>query len=73
MRLIRSGVASMLLAAFSLSLAAQNTAWFGTPVPPPLSDPRKPIMKHDDAFAPLPAHFAASAGPLTTNCSTARR
>jgi len=55
MRLIRFGVASMWLAAFSLSLAAQNAAWFGTPVAPPLSDPRKPIMKHEDAFAPLPA------------------
>src|SRR5262245_19306543 len=42
--------------------AADNTAWFGTPVPPPLSDPRKPIMKHDDAFAVLPTHFAPRAG-----------
>ena len=62
MRLIRFGVASMLLAAFSLSLAGQNAAWFGTPVPPPLSDPRKPIMKHEDAFAPLPAHFPPRPG-----------
>jgi hypothetical protein len=42
--------------------AAQNAAWFGTPVPPPLSDPRKPIMKHEDAFAPLPAHFLPRPG-----------
>jgi hypothetical protein len=40
------------------SLSAQNTAWFGTPMPPPASEPRKPIMKYDDAFAPLPTHFA---------------
>src|SRR5262245_63017719 len=62
MPLIRIGVASMLLAALSLSLAAQNAAWFGTPVPPPLSDPRKPIMNHDDAFAVLPTHFAPRPG-----------
>jgi hypothetical protein len=62
MTLIRFSVLSLLLAACSLSLAAQNTAWFGTPVPPPLSDPRKPIMKHEDAFAPLPAHFAPRPG-----------
>ncbi len=37
--------------------AADTTAWFGTPGPAPLSDPRKPVMKYDDVFAPLPAHF----------------
>jgi Peptidase family M28/PA domain len=42
--------------------AAQNGAWFGTPVPPPLSDPRKPIMKHDDVFAPLPVQLAHRPG-----------
>jgi hypothetical protein len=31
--------------------------WFNTPLPPPVSDPRKPVMKYDDAFAPLPAAF----------------
>ena len=36
--------------------------WFGTPLPPPLSDPRKPVMKHDDVFAPLPVAFAHRAG-----------
>ena len=39
-----------------------TTAWFGTPLPPPLSDPRKPIMKYDDVFAPLPAQFAHRPG-----------
>src|SRR6187200_2670189 len=39
------------------SLVAQPTAWFGIQLPPPLSDPRKPIMKHDDLYAPLPAQF----------------
>src|SRR5580765_7315288 len=62
MPLIRFSVLSLWLAACSLSLAAQNAAWFGTPVPPPLSDPRKPIMKHEDAFAPLPAHFPRRPG-----------
>jgi len=31
--------------------------WFNTPVPPPVSDPRKPVMKYDDAFGPLPTAF----------------
>jgi peptidase M28-like protein len=44
------------------SLAAQNTAWFGTPPPPPMSDPRKPIMKYDDVFGPVPTHFAHRPG-----------
>jgi hypothetical protein len=40
------------------SIAAQdNTAWFGTPVPPAANDPRKPVMKYDDVWAPVPAHF----------------
>jgi len=38
------------------------TAWFGTPVPPPLSDPRKPVMNYADGFAPAPAHFAHRPG-----------
>jgi len=42
--------------------AAQTTAWFGTPLPPPLSDPRKPVMRYDAAFAPAPVHFARRAG-----------
>jgi len=46
----------------SIHATAQNAAWFGTPVPPPLSDPRKPIMKHDDAFAPLPVPFVRRPG-----------
>jgi len=62
MPLNRFSVLSLLLAASSLPLAAQKAAWFGTPVPPPLSDPRKPIMKHDDAFAVLPTHFAPRSG-----------
>src|SRR5436305_6005318 len=52
----------ILAAALTLLAGAENTAWFGTPVPPPLSDPRRPIMKHDDAFAPLPVQFAHRAG-----------
>src|SRR5262245_48194546 len=36
--------------------------WFNTPLPPPLSDPRKPIMKYDDAFGPLPASFQHRSG-----------
>jgi len=57
---------TLLAAAVSLvaltSVAAQNAAWFGTPLPPPMSDPRKPILKYDDVFGPLPAHFAHRPG-----------
>ena len=42
--------------------ADDNTAWFGTPGPAPLSDPRKPVMKYDDVFEPLPAQFAKRPG-----------
>jgi len=42
--------------------AAANGPWFGTPLPPPVSDPRKPIMKYDDAFGPLPAAFVHRPG-----------
>ena len=52
----------MVAAALATPIAAENTAWFGTPLPPPLSDPRKPIMKYDDAFGPLPAAFAHRPG-----------
>jgi hypothetical protein len=44
------------------SLSAQNSPWFGTPLPPPASDPRKPVLKYDDVFAPLPVHFAHRPG-----------
>ena len=45
----------ILAAAFALPTADDTTAWFGTAGPSPLSDPRKPVMKYDDVFAPLPA------------------
>jgi hypothetical protein len=59
-----NGLARLLLAFVlaAMPIAAENTAWFGTPVPPPLSDPRKPVMKYDDVFAPLPAQFAHRPG-----------
>src|SRR5262249_62302858 len=45
------------------SLVAQGGgAWFGIPAPPPLSDPRKPVMKYDEVFAPLRAQFPRRAG-----------
>ena len=53
----------IVVAVAAMPLAAQkNGAWFGTPVPPPLGDPRKPIMKYDDEFAPLPVKFAHRPG-----------
>ena len=45
------------------SLGAQTAGpWFATPLPPPLSDPRKPVMKYDDVFAPLPLPFSHPRG-----------
>lgn len=52
-----------LAAATIASLSAQQGGpWFGTPLPPPMSDPRQPVLKYDDAFAPLPARFAHRPG-----------
>ena len=42
--------------------AQEKGAWFGTPIPPPMSDPRKPVMKYDDVFAPVPVRFAHRPG-----------
>jgi hypothetical protein len=39
-------------------LAAAQTAWFGIAPPPGLSDPTKPVLKYDAAFAPMQANFA---------------
>src|ERR1051325_9105856 len=50
------------LAALVLPLAADTGPWFGTPVPQAASDPRRPIMKYDDAFAPLPTRFTSRPG-----------
>jgi hypothetical protein len=41
---------------------AKTGPWFATPLPPGLSDPTKPVMKHDDAFAPVAAKFPHAAG-----------
>ena len=55
-------LASAIVAAVARPTGADGTAWFGTPGPAPLSDPRQPIMRYDDAFGPLPARFVARAG-----------
>jgi len=49
------------LAAAALA-AQERTAWFGTPVPPPANDPRKPVMKYDDVWPPVPAQFTHRPG-----------
>ena len=49
-------------AAMAMPDAADNAAWFGTPVPPAVSDPRKPVMQYDDVFAPLPTQFTHRRG-----------
>ena len=43
-------------------VSAQTGPWFGTPTPPPMSDPRKPIMKYEDRFAAVPTHFVHRPG-----------
>ena len=53
---------ALIAASIAMPRAADNPAWFGTPGPAPLSDPRKPVMKYDDAFAPLPAQFTHRPG-----------
>ncbi|MGD1093025.1 MAG: M28 family peptidase [Bryobacteraceae bacterium] len=37
--------------------SAQTGPWFGTPLPPGLSDPTKPVMNYQASFAPLPVNF----------------
>ena len=61
---MRNGLILLLLtsAAVAIPSGATTTAWFGTPGPAPLSDPRAPVMKYDDAFPPLPAQFAHRPG-----------
>ena len=61
---MRRGLTLLLfvVAAIVAAAAAEDSAWFGTPGPAPLSDPRRPVMKYDDVFAPLPAQFARRAG-----------
>jgi len=49
-------------AAIAAPSAEDTTAWFGTTSPAPLSDPRKPVMKYDDVFGPLPTAFAHRPG-----------
>jgi hypothetical protein len=55
-------LALLTLATMAAPHAAEKSAWFGVPLPPPLSDPRKPIMKYDDAFGPLPTKFGHRPG-----------
>ena len=55
-------LALLTAAAVAWPRADGTTAWFGTPGPAPLSDPRKPVMRYDDVFAPLPAPFTHRAG-----------
>jgi hypothetical protein len=58
--------ALLLVAVAATVLAAQapppSAAWFGVPLPPPASDPRRPIMKYDDVMGTVPARFAHRAG-----------
>ena len=62
-RLARTLAAAAMVAAIATGPRAQEKgAWFGTPVPPPLSDPRQPVMKYDDVFEPVPFQFAHRPG-----------
>jgi len=55
-------VVAVTLASLARPEAQDKGAWFGTPVPPPLSDPRQPVMKYDDVFAPVPFQAARRPG-----------
>jgi hypothetical protein len=48
-----------IIATLSLTplMLAQSGPWFGTPLPPGLSDPWKPVMDYTTGFEPLPAEF----------------
>ena len=61
---MRKGLTLLLfvVAAIAAAAAAEDPAWFGTPGPAPLSDPRQPVMKYDEVFGPLPAQFAKRPG-----------
>ena len=62
---IRWNLLPLALCFGAAAINAQNgggAAWFGTPVPAAASDPRKPVMKYDDVFAPVPVHFAHRPG-----------
>ena len=63
-RLAQSAAIAALVAAAVAAARAQpdKGAWFGTPVPPPRSDPRQPVMKYDDVFEPVPFQFAHRPG-----------
>jgi hypothetical protein len=54
--------AAMLGVAAAGPRAQDKGAWFGTPVPPPLSDPRQPVMKYDDVLPPVPYQFGHRPG-----------
>jgi hypothetical protein len=58
-----AAIAAIVVAAVAAPRAQPDKgAWFGTPVPPPLSDPRQPVMKYDDVFDPVPFRFAHRPG-----------
>jgi Peptidase family M28 len=63
-RAFAPGVMAALIAALAAAPRAQDDKgpWFGTAAPPPASDPRQPVMKYDDVFAPVPFHFAHRPG-----------
>jgi len=58
----RLTVVLLAVAVAAIPIAADSAAWFGTPAPPGMSDPRQPIMKYDDVFAAVPSHFVHRAG-----------
>ncbi|HEV2984424.1 MAG TPA: M28 family peptidase [Vicinamibacterales bacterium] len=55
---LRLSLFLLLIVPAAMPGAAQSGAWFGTPLPPAVSDPRKPIMNHNDVFAPVPVQLA---------------
>ncbi|HKB12865.1 MAG TPA: M28 family peptidase [Vicinamibacterales bacterium] len=61
MRARRILIAVISGAALATVGAQSSGPWFGTPAPPALSDPRRPVMNYD-GFAPLRAQFPRRPG-----------
>ena len=59
---MKKALALTLCIAAASAAAQDGRPWFGTPAPAAASDPRKPIMKYDGVFPPVPARFAHRPG-----------
>ena len=53
----RTTIPIVLLTTVLTATGAENGPWFGTPLPPPLSDPTRPVLTYQDFFPTLAATF----------------